>query len=185
MPSPDAPRHILGWPARYLAGTIRRQLVLAVVVVHAILIIIFAADLGLRQIHAMDQARAERAHSLAQMLAASSSPWVLSSDFSGLKEIIDSASSDKDLRYAMILTPSGQVLAHTDSRWRGLHVSDPVGRSLLSSAVGYHVLATTEQSLDVAAPIIADGGLVGWAWISLSRWASPSPLAVSLTSMRP
>ena len=169
MTPADRIRRALGWPARYLAGTIRRQLVLAVVVVHAILIVAFAADLGLRQLHALDEARAERAQSLAQMLAASSSSWVLSSDFSGLKEVIDSAASDRDLRYAMIIAPSGKVLAHTDARRRGLYLADPVGRSLQSGPPRYRVLSGSGDALDVAYPIIADGQTIGWAWVSLSR----------------
>ena len=169
MPSPETSHTGVRWLSHWFGGAIRRQLILAVVFVHAILIMVFAVDLGLRQIHAMDAARADRAHSLAQMLAASSSPWVLSSDFSGLKEIIDSASANKDLRYAMILTPSGEVLADTDSTRRGLHVADEEGRSLRVGAPVYRVLATTDASLDVAAPITANGYLVGWAWVSLSR----------------
>jgi signal transduction histidine kinase/ActR/RegA family two-component response regulator len=169
MPLASAVRGALSAPARYLAGAIRRQLVLAVVVVHAILIIAFATDLGVKQIHALDHTRLERAQGLAEMLATSSSSWVLSSDVSGLKELIDSASSNKDLRYAMILSPSGKVLAATDASRRGMRVSDPVGRSLEGGPLRFRVLSTTDQALDVASPIIVDGDPVGWAWVSLSR----------------
>ena len=161
--------NIIELARRHVGASLARQFVLGVVLVQALLASIFVLDLVSREAALQDDNRRSRAEGVAQMLATSSVSWTLSEDLSGLDELVQSASSMQTLRYAMILTPSGRVLAHTDERRRDMYVADEVGRSLTGARPELRRLATTGEALDIAAPIMANGRHVGWAWVSFTR----------------
>ena len=161
-------RALLAGPKRFWTRSIRRQLILGVALVHAVLMTIFVVDLVLQQRSFLHERRLGQTTSLARMLAANSSSWVLADDVVGLAEIVEAQAAYPYLRYAMVLTPNGRVLAHTNATTVGLYVADPISRRLLGAHPAIQELVDTAAALDVAAPILANGQLIGWARVSLS-----------------
>lgn len=156
---------------RFWTRSIRRQLMLGIALVHAVLMTIFVLDLVERQRDFLNHQSVALVHSLAQTLAASSASWVLASDLEGLNEVLFSRASYPDLRYAMVLTPDGRVIAHTDRSKAGQYVLDPVSRTLLDAEPRSRQLVADRNLVDVAHPIQANGKLIGWARVGLSQSA--------------
>lgn len=142
---------------------------LGVILVHAVLMSVFVFDLVERQRSFLRQQSLSQARSLTATLATNSTSWVLASDLAGMEEVIQSLASYPSLRYAMILSPEGRVLAHTDRRLVGLFVKDPVSRQLLQAGAGAQTLTTSRFLTDVAAPILAEQHLIAWARIGLGQ----------------
>ncbi len=122
------------------------------------------------------RASTEQTVAMARSLAVSSTSWVLANDVVGLQEVVagveggvSSLESYADLRYAMILSPAGRVLAHTDPGKIGQYVSDSRSVALLKSPSQDRVLVDDASLIDVAAPIRLPGHQVGWARIGLGR----------------
>lgn len=153
----------------FWTGSIRRQLMLGIALVHAVLMTIFVTELVERERHFLHRQAVEQATSLAQTLAANSTSWVLADDVEGLTEVVQSLSRYPDLHYAMVLSPDGRVLAHSDRAYLGLYVTDPLSRSLLTAPSEGKVLVANAQLIDAAEPVVAGTRLVGWARIGLRQ----------------
>ncbi|MDR9435264.1 MAG: EAL domain-containing protein [Thiohalophilus sp.] len=141
---------------------------LGIALVHAVLMTIFVYDLVERQSHFLHQQSLDQARSLARSLAANSTSWVLSNDVIGLEEIIDSQSTYPTLEYAMVINPDGRVLGHTDTDKTGFYLIDNVSKRLQKSN-SLQVLIDNNRLVDIAAPVITNGNLIGWARIGLSQ----------------
>lgn len=70
-------------------ASIRRQLMLGIILVHAILMSIFVFDLVERQGKFLHAQSVQQAKSLSEALAVNSSSWVLANDIVGLEEVMD------------------------------------------------------------------------------------------------
>ena len=70
----------------------------------------------------------ERGLDLTKIFAHSSVQAVVSDDFLALRQIINSMASEQDVLYAMILDPSGRLLAHSDMRQAGQTYTDALSR---------------------------------------------------------
>ncbi|OQX17902.1 MAG: hypothetical protein BWK76_09085 [Desulfobulbaceae bacterium A2] len=151
------------------AGSIRRQLILGITLVHAVLMTIFVVDLVSRQRVFLHQQSLRSTLALAQSLAANSVSWVLAGDVVGLEEVVRSQRDFPGLRYAMILSPEGRVLGHSEDQHTGLYVSDPVSLSLLEGTPTIRQLVEDPGVVDMAAPIYANERLIGWARVAISR----------------
>ncbi|MBN2808995.1 MAG: response regulator [Deltaproteobacteria bacterium] len=149
--------------------SIRRQLILGIALVHAVLMTIFVADLVRRQSDFLRVQSIRQTLGLAQTLAANSVSWVLANDVVGLEEVINSQSQFPDLHYAMILDPEGKVLAHSQPDRNGLYVDDPISRLLLDADPEPRQLIVNDSLIDIAAPIQANSHLIGWARIGISQ----------------
>jgi len=149
--------------------SVRRQLVLSVALVHALLMGIFVYDMVARQRDFLHRESLSHAESLAHTLAASSASGVLSGDLMGLAEITRSVSNTPGLAYVCILDPAGRVLSHTDPQLTGKYVADPVSLSLLEHAPVPQRLVVDQDQIDLAAPILSGSRLLGWARIGLSQ----------------
>mgnify|MGYP001018438785 CR=1 FL=1 len=71
----------------WLNGTVRRQLIWGVALVHAVMMSLFVYDLSLRQRDFLIESQTSQAVSLAQNLSLISATPLLSSDLSGLQEL--------------------------------------------------------------------------------------------------
>ncbi|MBI5518670.1 MAG: PAS domain S-box protein [Desulfovibrio sp.] len=151
--------------------SVRRQLILGVTLVHAVLMSIFVLDMVNRQRDFLHRESVSRAESLARNLAATSVSWVLANDLMGIEEVTRSLRETPGLEYACILDPAGRVLGHSDSRNVGLFVSDARSLALLDSTPELHRLLANKRQVDVAAPIVTGSRLVGWARIGLNQSA--------------
>lgn len=156
---------------RFWTRSIRRQLMLGIALVHAVLMTIFVFDLVERQRHFLSEQSIAQAKGLAGTLAVSSGPWLLASDIEGLSEVLRSQADYPGLRYAMVIGPQGRVVAHTDSGKAGLYLHDALSQTLLSGAAIPRLLVADRALVDIAHPIQANGKLIGWARVGVSQAA--------------
>lgn len=159
----------------FCIGSIRRQLILGVVIVHAVLMSIFVYDLANRQQDFLHKQALGQAHSLAETLAANSVSWVLSNDVVGLEEILHAQKKYPDLKYAMVLGLDGKVLGHTDPDKLGLYMTDDVSRKI-ASAIDNIVLVNQFDLIDVASPVFSNNKLIAWSRVGLSNLRIKSAL---------
>jgi len=101
---------------RFYHRSIRRQLILGIALVHAVLMSIFVFDVVNEQKGLWQQQALESGQALAYTLAINSSSWVLANDVEGLHEILQAQTNYPGLRYAMVLSPELKVLAHSDPK---------------------------------------------------------------------
>ncbi|MBI5092769.1 MAG: PAS domain S-box protein [Candidatus Hydrogenedentes bacterium] len=155
------------WPV-----TIRYQLICGVALVHLLLMTIFVFDLVGRQREFLRQQSLEQTQGLAQTLAVNSASWLLANDVAGLQEIVRSVLQYPGLRYAMITTDEGKVLAHTDPSRVGMYLSDDVSRNMLRTGSTMQTLYADRSLLDIAAPVVTSTGkMVGWARVGQGQEA--------------
>ena len=150
-------------------ASIRRQLIVGVVAVHAILMTLFVLDMVERQRNFLHEQNLSQANSLAHTLATNSISWILAHDVVGLDEVIQSLQRYPYLRYAMLLDQDGRVLAHSDRSKVGLTVQDETSRSLLRQQPVPRILVNNHTLIDCAVPIFNDQRHIGWARIGLSQ----------------
>lgn len=153
------------WPSQ-----LRHQLILGVALVQLMLMTFFIFVLVKRQSDFLKQQSLENAWAQVQSLATSSNFWVLTQDLAGLKELVESHQRYPGVRYAMILTPRGKVLAHTENSRVGMYVADKISRSLLETPPKMRILHSDPDLIDLAAPIISNNrDLIGWARIGVGQ----------------
>lgn len=173
------------FPSRIAAqGSFRRQIILTFVAGFLLLVTAFTVY----------QFRSERAFlyrestnetiSLAQSLAASSRSWVLANDVAGLQEVVHAFQTHPELSYAMIISPEGQLLAHSDATKVGQYVTDISSLALLKSPPVNKIMVDDETMSDIAVPIMLDQRFIGWARLGQTRSAIAGNLhKIMLSSM--
>ncbi|MGR8933630.1 MAG: PAS domain S-box protein [Gammaproteobacteria bacterium] len=166
----------MSWLRRLGKPSIRRQLMLGIVTVHAVLMSLLIFNLVTRQQRFLHEQALNQAISLTRSLAANSDSWVMANDLVGMEEILRSLGDYPELRYAMLVSPSGQVLAHTRKELAGRWLADPVSLHLLAAAPEVQVLVNTAQVVDIAAPILQDELPIGWARLGLGQKANAAAL---------
>ena len=149
--------------------SIQRQLMLGIALVHAILMTIFVSDLVSRQRSFLNKQSVAQTEALARSLAANSVSWVLADDVIGLEEIVFSQKSYPNLEYAMILSPRGKVLAHTDNALVGLYVQDTISLSLIGDEPAIRHLVNDVNLLDIGVPIFSGQQHIGWSRVAISQ----------------
>ena len=149
--------------------SIRRQLILGISLVHAILMSIFVYDLVNRQQHFLHQQAIAQTTSLAETLAANSTSWVLASDVIGLEEVIRSQSRYPGLEYAMLISLQGRLLAHTNNENTGKYLTDSVSKQLLTTTPAITVLFSNSRLIDIAIPVFANEKHIAWARVGVNQ----------------
>jgi PAS domain S-box-containing protein len=156
---------------RFLFGTLRGRLILAVAAVHAVLMALFVADLTQRQREMLLDRQVEEASALAQALATSAAGWIAADELSGLQELVENQRNYPELQFALLTDARGQVKAATDPRRRGLYVLDG------PTEARFTLISKTPALVDVAAPALVSGRHVGWARVGLGQKAAGERLA--------
>lgn len=146
---------------RLLVGTVRRQLLIGMVLIVASMMSVFVWDLTQRQRALALEQQTERAVAIARSVAMAGAVWVASRDFGGLEEIIAGIAQYPDLRYAMVLDSNGQVMAHSDPARRGQYLTD------LPPVAELKVLQRRVSLVDVASPVLMNSRPIGWVRIGL------------------
>lgn len=158
-------------------ASIRRNLVLGVAIVHLILMTIFVFDLVERQksflLDELDRRTLHHAH----VLAVSSSPWVLSDDLVGMEEVVEGSARGSGVRHAMIVDPSGRILAHTDRARIGFYLVDPTSLSATAGDRTARVYQRSETAIHAISPISAADRLIGWSILAVDKRATNAYLA--------
>lgn len=150
-------------------GSFRRQIILAFVVGFSFLMTAFATfQVHSETLNLYSDSR-DRTTAIARSLAISSRSWILANDVVGLQEVVTALQNYGELRYAMIISPSGRVLAHTDASKIGLFLSDELSRSLLEGFIADRTLHESAGSVDIAVPVEVDGKYIGWARVAFGR----------------
>ncbi|MEW5837723.1 MAG: PAS domain S-box protein [Pseudomonadota bacterium] len=156
--------------ARILAkGSFKRQIIVVFAFGFFLLVSAIVAYLTMVERASLYQGNARAAQGLAQSLAVSSRSWVLANDVVGLQEIIVSVKAYPELAHAMVISPTGRVLAHSDPSKVGLYLTDATSRSLNISPLKERVLIDDVETTDVAAPILFGQRHVGWARVALTH----------------
>ncbi|MES1216385.1 MAG: PAS domain S-box protein, partial [Bacteroidota bacterium] len=151
------------WPAK-----IRPRLILGISLVPLGLMTIFVFDLVNRQKQFLKKENHQQLESFAGNYAINSKAYIIANDFEGLQRLTQSYSNFPNLRYAMVLSPEGVILAHTKTQYIGKIVSDSVSLTFKSEAK-IKTLIENDDVADLAAPIVADGKIVGWSRAAISQ----------------
>jgi PAS domain S-box-containing protein len=118
---------------------------------------------------ALERSQLARAEALSRTLAVNSASWVLADDVAGLGEVVQSIAHYPELRYAMVVAPSGRVLAHSLVGMTGKQVIDPTSLAVLDSPAMPRIVANDRESVEVAVPVLAGGRLLAWARVALKK----------------
>jgi PAS domain S-box-containing protein len=153
---------------KYWPASIRGQLVLGIVLVHFALMSLFVVDLVRRQLRFLQRESREQALSLANDLAVNSNTFLIGNDFDGLERMTLSYKNFPNLEYAMILSPENVVLAHSVEGLQGEKAVDSISRGLRQETRS-QILLQNDHILDVAAPVLEDGRLIGWARVGINQ----------------
>lgn len=152
-------------------NSIKRKLIYGIAAVHAVLMSIFIYDLVSRQQSFLIAESQAATTGIAKTLAANSIPWVLSNDVAGLEEIITSQSQQSNVKFAMVLDPRGKILAYFNvdapNDKKSAQFIDIERR--LSNPKELITFFDNDQVIDVAAPILVNDTLIGWARVQMSR----------------
>ncbi len=152
--------------------TIRRQLVIGVAIVHAVLMVMFVWDLTVRQQDLLLERQVEQAEALARSVATSSAGWVVSRDLYGLQEIIAAQSRYPELIFAMVLDVDGRILAHSDTERVGQFVTDLPGKPIDT------ILKRSPSLVDAVSPVVLADYHQGWVRIGLGQEVTAERLAL-------
>ncbi|MFA5834393.1 MAG: PAS domain S-box protein [Bacteroidota bacterium] len=152
---------------RWIIGkSIRRQLIAGVAIVHLVLMSIFVYDLTQRQKSFLLEKANEETQFQLMILVSSSKEYMLTHDLIGLQEVLETFSENPAISYAMIITPDGHVLSHSDKSKRGLYLKDPVSLTFLSGPPVTTKLDSSENRIELVAPIFENITQLGWARIA-------------------
>lgn len=150
-------------------GSFKRQIILTFVVGFFVLVTAFAVYTLQAERENLYRHSREAATGVAQSLAAGALPWVLANDVVGLQEAVHAYNTYPELRFAMVLAPTGRVLAHSEPTKVGQYLSGETSSELFQSAPSARVLADNESIMDVAVPIAIGARHVGWVRVGLGR----------------
>lgn len=109
---------------------------------------------------------------MAKSLAASVASMTLANDLAGLQEVLDGVSDSLDLKFAVVLSPKGEVLASTRPEYIGRYFNDVISQNLLGQGAELQILLNESDLVDVAEPIMAGDHLLGWVRVERSRYTS-------------
>jgi PAS domain S-box-containing protein len=153
-------------------GSFKRQIILTFVVGFFGLAVSFAAYMVSSERANVYRDSREMATGLGQSLAVSSLAWVLANDVVGMQEVVGAFRNYPEMRYVLIISPTGRVLAHSDSTKVGQYIADEATLSLLRTAPEVKVMRDDDNVIDVAVPVAVGERHVGWARIAMGREAA-------------
>ncbi len=151
------------------ALSIRRQLAWSFSLVALAIILISGYFLYSYQRHFQYAQGTQSAQELAQALAVSSTSWVLANDLVGLQEILQGAGNVAGIRFIVVLSPKGEVLASTLPEYIDRYFSDAISQRLLTQPAHPQILQDEANLIDVAAPVVTGNRLAGWVRVVLTR----------------
>lgn len=150
-------------------GSFKRQFMLTFSVGSFVLIATFVTYLVTAERAQIYADSTEHAFDLADALKVSSLQWVPGNDLAGLQEVVNAIHDHPELRYAMVLSPQGRVLAHSDPARIGQFLADESSLAFLKGPPQSRVITDDVSRVDVAVPIQFKTWHMGWARIALGR----------------
>jgi PAS domain S-box-containing protein len=158
------------------AKSVRRQLIIGVALVHMLLMTIFVFDLVHRQREFLTERAKSRVLLQAQILAESSIQGALSNDLGGLSEILAVMGKENDVSRIMVTDSRGRVLADMRGANIGQFRNDQRTTDVLNGTPQPVLVDQNRQSVEAAAPILAQGRVIGWVWIARKLGAEQAHL---------
>ena len=157
----------------WLGASLRRKLLLSLVLVHTLLTALLVGGTLSRQGEALRATERERAEALAGSLAVAAAPWLAANDLAGLQELVDAEARIPGVADAMLLDEGGRVLAHSDHARLGQQVAGlpPTPASLVVVDAG---------RVDAVQPVQLAQRHVGWSRVGLDRRDSAQAQAALL-----
>ncbi len=149
--------------------SIRRQLAFSFSLVALFIMVATGYALFIFQRDFLYTQSTKNAFDLARTLAFSSPSWVLADDVAGLQEMLQGAKQTTDIKFAVIISPQGEVLASTNPVYIGQFFNDTISQSLLTQQAEPQILLNENNLIDVAIPVKAGNHLIGWARVELTR----------------
>jgi PAS domain S-box-containing protein len=162
-------RHIFSQLTSVWSRSIRRQLAWSFSIVSLIVILGTGYFLFSFQQNFLYAQNTKSAFDLARTLSFSSASWVLANDVVGLQEVLKGAKETTDLKFAVVLSPRGEVLASTKTEYIGQFFSDDVSQQLLTFPPAPQILLDESNLIDVAVPIEVNNRSIGWVRVELTR----------------
>ena len=153
----------------FFTKNLKRELIIAIVLTHAVMMSIFIYDLTKQQKNFLHQQSLSQTKSLTTTIASNSSTWVLSNDYVGMFEIIYSISRYPGVQYAMLLDMDGKILAHTDKKYLNQFISGESYQLIKKTQKELLVLNNDKVIIDIASPIMIKDRQIGWARVGLSQ----------------
>jgi len=147
---------------------LRSQLILGITFILTVSISLFVIDMVNRQKAFFINLNHDRGLSLSDNLANFALPCLVTEELAGLQSLIHTYKKMPGLDYAMVTSPDGIVLAHTNSNYLGLRAVDSISMKL-KPLNKTQILIEDNQIFDVASPIIYRGEIIGWARIGISQ----------------
>lgn len=147
---------------------IRKQLILGITLVHAVLMSIFIFDINYRQQQFLKHDAAENAKQLAETIANNSISWVLANDLVGLQEIVRSQKANLKVNEVMVLSNENKILAHSDFSKVGKYISGPQMDPLLEVQKTDKIVGSGSDWIGVVAPIYVQNRNIGKVFVSIS-----------------
>ena len=155
---------------RFWFASIRRQVMLSFAAVSVLVMLLFGYGILEQERDFLRKQGIEYAQGLAHTVAVSSASWLVANDVVGLQEVLTSVGRSRSLRYALVLSTDGRVLASSQPENIGLYVNDVLSRRLIESAAPKpQILLDNAVMIDVAEPVMAGSRLVGWVRIGFGR----------------
>lgn len=155
---------------RFWFASIRRQVMLSFAAVSVLVMLLFGYGIFEQERDFLRKQGVDYAQGLAHTVAVSSASWVVANDVVGLQEVLASVGRTRSLRYALVLSSEGRVMASSRPENVGLFVNDELSRRLLDAAVPKPlVLVDNDTMIDVAEPVMLGSRLVGWVRIGFGR----------------
>ena len=154
---------------RVWSRSIRRQLAWSFSVISLVFILGTGYFLFTFQRSFLYSHSTENAFDLARTLSFSCASWVLADDVVGLQETLQGAAKTTDLNFAIILSPTGEVLASTNPEYVGQFFKDAISQRLFTLPIKPQILLDETNIIDVAMPIEVTNRFIGWVRVEMSR----------------
>lgn len=148
--------------------SIKRQLVLGITFLTLCMFLSLSFVILEKQKDFLNESSINQAKNRTNLFANNSSSWLMSNDFIGLQEVVDTVSTYKDEIYIMVVDLRGKILAHSDKSKVGQYLVDDVSVKHMSSLTKeFEILRlyTNEDNhfIEVASPIFYKNQLLGYA----------------------
>lgn len=165
----------------FFAGSVRKQLIWGVALVHAVMMTLFVHDLTIRQHDFLLESQTEDAGNLADTLSLTAISPMLASDLSGLQELTAAVGKYPGVAFVMAIHHSGKVLAHSDSTRRGQFVADS-DQFPKQRTVSPVLISRNETLVDVVMPVISSDTLLGWVRVGVGQGSNNAKLQAITTT---
>ncbi len=147
---------------------IRKKLIMSVVLLYLLLISIFVADSLWRQREFTIGETRIQALNYATLLSENLLSWVLAEDLMGMEEVLKSSTRMPHTKYACVVSPTGQVIAHSERGKVGTFLTDSESIALLRDEQRESKVWRDDQSfIHVAAPLGGQENYLGWTLVGV------------------